>query len=38
MAKGFPRAQLEAMLRDGRIVDLATIAAYGLLMLQERGR
>ena len=38
VAKWFPRAQLEAMLRDGRIVDLATIAAYGLLMLQERGR
>ncbi len=24
------------MLRDGRIVDLATIAAYGLLLLDER--
>jgi hypothetical protein len=24
------------MLRDGRIVDLATIAAYGLLLLEER--
>ncbi|MGH6653622.1 MAG: NUDIX domain-containing protein [Actinocrinis sp.] len=36
VAKWFPRDELEAMLRDGRIVDLATIGAYGLLMLQER--
>jgi 8-oxo-dGTP pyrophosphatase MutT (NUDIX family) len=36
VAKWFPRAEVEAMLRDGRIVDLATIAAYGLLLLEER--
>jgi 8-oxo-dGTP pyrophosphatase MutT (NUDIX family) len=36
VAKWFPRAELEAMLRDGRVADLATIAAYGLLMLEER--
>ncbi|MBS2964359.1 NUDIX hydrolase [Actinocrinis puniceicyclus] len=36
VAKWFPRAQFEAMLRDGRIVDLATIAAYGLMLLDER--
>lgn len=36
VAKWFPRAQFEAMLHDGRIVDLATIAAYGLLLLEER--
>lgn len=38
VSKWFPRAQFEAMLRDGRIVDLATIGAYGLLMLEERDR
>jgi len=36
VAKWFPRAEVEAMLRDGRIADLATIAAYGLLLLDER--
>ncbi len=36
VAKWFPRGEFEAMLRDGRIVDLATIGAYGLLMLEER--
>jgi 8-oxo-dGTP pyrophosphatase MutT (NUDIX family) len=36
VATWFPRAEFEAMLRDGRIADLATIAAYGLLLLDER--
>jgi len=36
VAKWFPRAEVEAMMRDGRIADLATIAAYGLLLLGER--
>jgi 8-oxo-dGTP pyrophosphatase MutT (NUDIX family) len=36
VAKWFPRAEVEAMLLDGRITDLATIAAYGLLVLGER--
>jgi 8-oxo-dGTP pyrophosphatase MutT (NUDIX family) len=38
VAKWFPRDEVEAMLRDGRIADLATIAAYGLLLLDERAR
>jgi 8-oxo-dGTP pyrophosphatase MutT (NUDIX family) len=36
VAKWFPRDEVEVMLRDGRIADLATIAAYGLLLLDER--
>lgn len=36
VAKWFPKTEFEAMLRDGRIVDLATVAAYGLLLLEER--
>lgn len=38
VAKWFARTEFEAMLRDGRVVDLATIAAYGLLLLDERAR
>lgn len=38
VAKWFSRAEFEAMLRDGRVADLATIAAYGLLLLDERAR
>jgi 8-oxo-dGTP pyrophosphatase MutT (NUDIX family) len=38
VAKWFPRDEVETMLRDGRIADLATIAAYGLLLLDERAR
>ncbi len=37
VAKWFPRDEVEAMMRDGRIVDQATMAAYGLLLLAERG-
>ena len=36
VAKWFPRDEVEVMLRDGRIADLATIAAYGMLLLDER--
>lgn len=36
VAKWFPRDEVELMLRDGRITDLGTIAAYGLLLLDER--
>jgi 8-oxo-dGTP pyrophosphatase MutT (NUDIX family) len=36
VAKWFPRPEVESMLHDGRIVDLATIAAYGLLLLEQR--
>jgi 8-oxo-dGTP pyrophosphatase MutT (NUDIX family) len=36
VAKWFPRGEVETMLRDGRIADVATIAAYGLLRLEER--
>lgn len=36
VARWFPRARVEEMLRDGRIADLATAAAYGLLLLGER--
>lgn len=32
-----PRAELEAMLRDGTITDSASLAAYTLLCLRERG-
>jgi 8-oxo-dGTP pyrophosphatase MutT (NUDIX family) len=35
MAKWFPREEVEAMLRDGSIADLATIAAYGMLLLER---
>jgi 8-oxo-dGTP pyrophosphatase MutT (NUDIX family) len=35
VAKWFPRDEVEAMLRDGSIADLATIAAYGLLLLER---
>jgi 8-oxo-dGDP phosphatase len=38
VAKWFPRDEVEVMLRDGRIADLATIAAYGMLLLDERTR
>jgi ADP-ribose pyrophosphatase len=33
VAQWFPRAEIETMLREGRIADLATVAAYGLFML-----
>lgn len=36
VAKWFPRDEVELMLRDGRIADLGTIGAYGLLMLEEQ--
>ncbi len=32
------RAELEELLRTGAITDQATVAAYGLLLLRERGR
>jgi 8-oxo-dGTP pyrophosphatase MutT (NUDIX family) len=38
VAKWFPRDEVETMLRDGRITDLGTIGAYGLLLLEERLR
>ncbi len=38
VARWFPRDEVEAMMRDGRITDLGTIAAYGLLLLDERTR
>jgi len=31
------RAEFEAMIRDGRIVDTSTLAAYALLLMAERG-
>jgi 8-oxo-dGDP phosphatase len=31
-----PRAEFEAMVRDGRITDDSTLAAYALLLLHER--
>lgn len=33
----FPRAEFERMIRDGRIKDNCTLAAYTLLLLHERG-
>ena len=30
------RAEFEAMVRDGRIVDTSTLAAYALLLMAER--
>lgn len=33
VARWFPRAEVEAMLRDGRIADGASLAAYALLLL-----
>jgi 8-oxo-dGTP pyrophosphatase MutT (NUDIX family) len=33
VSKWFPRTEVETMLREGSIADLATIGAYGLLML-----
>jgi 8-oxo-dGTP pyrophosphatase MutT (NUDIX family) len=35
-AAWFPRAEFEAMTRDGRIIDDSTLAAYALLLLAER--
>jgi 8-oxo-dGTP pyrophosphatase MutT (NUDIX family) len=35
VAKWFAREELEEMLRDGSIADLATIAAYGMLLLER---
>ena len=33
-----PRARFEEMIGEGLITDDATVAAYGLLLLSERGR
>ncbi len=31
-----PRARFEDMIRDGRITDDSTVAAYALLLMSER--
>jgi len=33
-----PRAEFEAMVRDGRVTDDSTLAAYALLLMREAGR
>jgi 8-oxo-dGDP phosphatase len=33
----FDRAEVVAMIRDGRLTDAQSIAAYGLLLLHEQG-
>ena len=34
----FPRADFEALVRDGKVTDDSTLAAYALLLMREAGR
>ena len=34
----FPRAEFEALVRDGKVTDDSTLAAYALLLMREAGR